>query len=95
MLPLSSAYKELKDAWGNSSGKEGYNSRVNSSAALTRFICLFGLQIVIAIYAIYCLNKCRNIPTWTSMLLTVSFFVPDLGFFMSLGVIVYYLTSCQ
>ena len=91
MLTLTQAYKDYEE-----SKKEGYKNDVATGAALSIFLILLIIQIAFAIFAIYCLVICSHIlPVWATILLAITFFIPDIGFFTAIGVIVYYFMKCR
>ena len=53
------------------------------------FLLLIVLDLVIVIYALYCLFS-SHLPWYLTVLLIVLLFCPYIGFFTAIGVIVYY-----
>ena len=94
MLRLAQAYKNLKDG----QKKENYKQDINNANLLGTFLIILLVQILFGIFAMYTLIKCSSahlLPIWLSILLSISFFIPDIGFFTSIGVITYYFISCK
>jgi hypothetical protein len=92
MLTLSQAYRNYKKDTQN----EGYSHDVSSGTALCAFLLILLFQIALAIFAMSRLISCSTLfPTWATILLAISFFIPDIGVFSSIGFITYYYVKCR
>lgn len=65
---------------------------------LTMILVLLLIDIIISLYAIYCLSICvRNgkMPIWLAIILGILIFTPGLGFIISIGIIAYHFAMCK
>jgi hypothetical protein len=72
-------------------------SSMNGSTMLMIVLLLIILDITIFIYSIYCLFDCvekKGMKISTAVLLAVLHFVPGLGGFISIGIIIYHMLHC-
>jgi hypothetical protein len=70
---------------------------MHGSTMLMIALLLIVLDITIFIYSIYCLFDCvekKNMEVSTAVILGVLHFVPGLGGFLSIGIIVYHTMYC-
>ena len=59
------------------------------------FIVLLIIDLILLIYAIYCIFKCPLIKTPYKILLILSFLIPGVGFLTMIGSIIYYHVTCK
>ena len=59
------------------------------------FILLVILDLILMIYAIYCIFKCPLISMILKIVLLLLLFVPGIGFIVSVAVIIYFYVTCK
>lgn len=64
---------------------------------ITMILVLFLIDIIVSLYAIYCMSICvrrGKIPVWLAIVLGILIFSPGLGFMISIGIIAYHFAMC-
>jgi len=102
---LSQAYLDLRSArtktvnsmlGKDDSSIEGYQRSVRNHISLTAVVVVAFIQLILAIFALYCLAHCDQfMSTRTTIILAALLFIPDLGALISIAVIAYYYLKCK
>lgn len=88
---------KITDKYNKTQGGAGVTAH-DIAVIIMMILFLLILDIMLIVYAIYCLSDCAKkgkMPIWLAIVLGIMLFSPGVGSFVAIGAIIYHLTVCD